>query len=81
LLKPRYFHLKAYFSLLRGRRGKAKGRLLPRCIDLSTHMGMVMETEWAIMSKHEWFDKKTTTEQNFTYKGHAKFPLPKLESA
>ena len=81
MLKPRYYHLKAYFSLLRGKRGKAKGRLLPRCIDMSTHMGLVLETEWAIMSRHEWFDDKTSRNSTFTYNGQAKFPLPKLENA
>ncbi|CAB4030464.1 Hypothetical predicted protein [Paramuricea clavata] len=80
VLKPRYYHLKAYFSLLRGKFSKAKGRLLPRCIELSTHMGMVMETEWAILSKHEWFDEKKTS-STFIYNGLAKFPFPKLENA
>lgn len=78
MLKPRYYHLKAYFSLLRGKRRKSRGRLLPRCVDLSTHMGMVMETEWAILSKHEWFDEKKTNAA-FSYSGQAKFPLPKLK--
>jgi hypothetical protein len=43
-------------------------------------MGMVMETEWAILSKHEWFDEKKTS-STFIYNGLAKFPLPKLENA
>ena len=65
--------------MLRGKVNKTRNRLLPKCIELSTNMGMVLETEWAILSKHEWFDnnKANTT---FTYNGHAKFPLPRLEN-
>ena len=41
-------------------------------------MSMVMETEWAILSKHEWFDEKKLNTA-FSYNGQAKFPLPKLD--
>lgn len=82
VLKARYHHLKAYFGLLRGKIGKTRNRLLPRCIKLSTKMGMVMESEWAILSKHEWFDRENRkTSATFTYNGLAKFPLPKLDCA
>ncbi|XP_028409625.1 adenylate cyclase type 10-like [Dendronephthya gigantea] len=78
VLKPRYYHLKAYFSLLCGKHSKSRRRFLPRCIELSTQMGMTMEAEWAILSKHEWFDKKANSAVVSPYNGHAKFPLPKL---
>lgn len=60
--------------MLRCKFKKARSSLLPKCIDISTRMGTVMETEWAILSKHEWFDKKQT-HTNFIYDGLTKFPL------
>lgn len=73
VLKPRYYHLKAYFNMLSGKNAEAKLKLM-NCINLSKQMGMTMETEWAILSKHEWFDNNQT-KNTFTYSGHTKYPL------
>ena len=56
-----------------GKNNEAKLALL-KCVHHSTKMGTSLETEWAILSKHEWFDEKTN--HDFTYTGHTKYPLP-----
>ena len=73
VLKPRFYHLKAYLNVILGRRNKAK-KLANKALVLSKKQGNVFECKWLHANLKNWFDRGNFKgkDNNEKWKEHSK---------